>query len=61
MPRNGCDYDLVPAQREMTVHDLFTHSGGLSYGFDQQSALDELYRKELWQRTEKNADAPWKR
>ncbi len=55
VPRNGCDYDLVPAQREMTVHDLFTHSGGLSYGFDQQSALDDLYRKELWQRTEKDS------
>ena len=55
VPRNGCDYDLVPAQREMTVHDLFTHSGGLSYGDDQQSALDELYRKELWQRTEKDS------
>ena len=55
VPRNGCDYDLVPAQREMTVHDLFTHSSGLSYGFDPQSALDEMYRKELWQRTEKDS------
>ena len=55
VPRNGCDYDLVPAQREMTVHDLFTHSGGLSYGSDQQSALDELYRKELWQRMERDS------
>lgn len=53
VPRNGCDYDLVPARREMTVHDLFTHSSGLSYGFDQQSALDDLYRKALWQRFEK--------
>ena len=56
VPRNGCDYDLVPAQREMTVHDLFTHSSGLSYGFDQQSALDDLYRKELYQRFEKNSN-----
>ena len=40
-------YDLVPARREMTIHDLFTHSGGLSYGDDQQSALDELYRTAL--------------
>ena len=55
VPRNGCDYDLVPAQREMCVHDLFTHSSGLSYGFDQQSALDDLYRKELWVRFEKNS------
>jgi CubicO group peptidase (beta-lactamase class C family) len=55
VPRNGCDYDLVPAQREMTVHDLFTHTSGLSYGTDPQSALDDLYRKELWQRTEKDS------
>jgi CubicO group peptidase (beta-lactamase class C family) len=38
-------YDLVPARREMTVHDLMTHSGGLSYGFDERSALDSLYRQ----------------
>jgi CubicO group peptidase (beta-lactamase class C family) len=37
-------YDLVPARREVTVHDLMTHSGGLSYGFDEHSALDRLYR-----------------
>jgi CubicO group peptidase (beta-lactamase class C family) len=53
--RNGCDYDLVPAKREITVHDLFTHSSGLSYGFDQQSALDDIYRKELFKRMEKDS------
>ena len=55
VPRNGCDYDLVPAQREMTVHDLFTHRSGLSYGEDSQSALDEIYRKETWQRLQKDS------
>jgi CubicO group peptidase (beta-lactamase class C family) len=45
VPRDGSDYDLVPARREMTVHDLLTHSGGLSYGSDEHSALDDLYRK----------------
>jgi CubicO group peptidase (beta-lactamase class C family) len=44
VPRGGADYDLVPARREMTVHDLLTHCGGLSYGFDEQSVLDQLYR-----------------
>jgi len=38
-------YDLVPARREVTVHDLLTHSGGLSYGSDEHSALDKLYRE----------------
>jgi len=37
----------VPARREMTVHDLMTHSGGLSYGSDEHSALDKLYRETL--------------
>ena len=40
-------YDLVPARREVTVHDLLTHSGGLSYGSDEHSALDKLYRETL--------------
>jgi CubicO group peptidase (beta-lactamase class C family) len=39
------NYDLVPARREVTLHDLLTHSGGLSYGSDEKSALDMLYRK----------------
>jgi CubicO group peptidase (beta-lactamase class C family) len=46
--RNGCDFELVPARREILVHDLFTHTAGLSYGFDENSALDERYRKEFW-------------
>ena len=40
-------YDLVPAHREITIHDLLTHSGGLSYGSDEHSALDKLYRETL--------------
>jgi CubicO group peptidase (beta-lactamase class C family) len=52
-PRNGCDYKLVPAHREPTIHDLLTHTAGLSYGFDENSALDALYRKELWELTDK--------
>ena len=42
--RNGCDFELVPAHREITVHDLFTHTAGFSYGFEENSALDSLYR-----------------
>jgi CubicO group peptidase (beta-lactamase class C family) len=40
-------YDLVSARREVTVHDLITHSGGLSYGSDEHSALDRLYREAI--------------
>jgi CubicO group peptidase (beta-lactamase class C family) len=46
VPRGDAgNYDLVPARREITIHDLLTHSGGLSYGFDDNSAIDVLYRK----------------
>ena len=41
--RGGADYDLVPASREITIHDLLTHSGGLSYGNEEQSPLGRLY------------------
>jgi CubicO group peptidase (beta-lactamase class C family) len=51
--RNGCDFELVPARREITVHDLLTHTAGLSYGFDENSALDERYRKEFWEPSDK--------
>jgi CubicO group peptidase (beta-lactamase class C family) len=43
--RGGHGYDLAPANREVTLHDLLTHSSGLGYGDDPHSALDELYRK----------------
>jgi CubicO group peptidase (beta-lactamase class C family) len=45
-------YDLLPARREVTIHDLLTHSGGLSYGDDQHSSLDQLYR-ELFERQDR--------
>ncbi len=32
-------------QREITVHDLFTHTSGLSYGFNEDSPVDAMYRK----------------
>ena len=47
-PRGGADFDLVPPRREITIRDLMIHTAGLSYGFDPQSTVDDLYRKELW-------------
>ena len=51
---NGGDYDLVPPEREITIHDLLTHTAGLSYGFDDHSAIDAIYRKDFWGKAEKN-------
>lgn len=36
---------LVDQDREMTVRDLLTHTSGLSYGFDQDSPVDAMYRE----------------
>jgi CubicO group peptidase (beta-lactamase class C family) len=49
LARPDGNYDLVPARREVTIHDLLTHSGGLSYGSDEHSALDMLYRETIRQ------------
>jgi CubicO group peptidase (beta-lactamase class C family) len=38
-------YDLIPAAREVTIHDLLTHTSGLCYPSDEQTPLDEIYRK----------------
>jgi len=56
-PRNGgACYDLVPPHRPVTIHDLLTHTAGLSYGFDEHSFIDDLYRKQVWHRLETDPD-----
>lgn len=42
--------------REISIHDLLTHTAGLSYGFDDNVYIDELYRRRLWSPIEKNPD-----
>ena len=32
------------AERDITIHQLLTHSAGLSYGFDRDFIIDQLYR-----------------
>ncbi len=36
---------VTDPDREITVHDLLTHTTGLSYGDDQDSEVDKLYRQ----------------
>ncbi len=45
MPRPGGDSRLVPANREITIHDLLTHTSGLTYRFMAQKPFVELYSK----------------
>jgi CubicO group peptidase (beta-lactamase class C family) len=35
----------VPAEREITIHHLLTHTSGITYGFFGKPVLSELYRK----------------
>jgi CubicO group peptidase (beta-lactamase class C family) len=35
----------VPVKRDLTIRDLMTHSGGLTYGFFGDTPVDQLYRE----------------
>ncbi len=37
--------DTVPAERDITLRDLLTHTSGLTYGFMESSMVDALYRE----------------
>jgi CubicO group peptidase (beta-lactamase class C family) len=36
----------VPAERDITVRDLLTHTAGLTYGFMESTLVDAMYRDE---------------
>ena len=38
-------FSTVPLARPVTVHDLMTHTSGLTYGFQHEHAVDALYRE----------------
>ncbi len=45
--KNG---EVVPAEGEMTMQQLLSHTAGLSYGFDPNDAVDKMYwEAKLWQ------------
>ncbi len=39
--------ELADLQRPITIHDLLTHTSGLSYGFHKDTPVDEMYRQTL--------------
>jgi CubicO group peptidase (beta-lactamase class C family) len=45
--------ELEDAHREITIRDLFTHTAGFSYGFDEKDTIDQLYRRDVWGMLEK--------
>ncbi len=42
---DATSYQTVPAEREMTIRDLLTHTSGLTYGHLFAHPLDEIYRQ----------------
>ena len=42
---DATNYQTVPADREMTIRDLLTHTSGLTYGHLPAHPLDEIYRQ----------------
>ena len=42
---DGDDVGTVPAQRQITIDDLLTHTSGLVYGFAERGPLGEMYKK----------------
>jgi CubicO group peptidase (beta-lactamase class C family) len=53
----GSGVTLVPAAREITLHDLLTHTAGLSYGFDD-NLLDRMYGEQMWAKVAADPTAP---
>jgi CubicO group peptidase (beta-lactamase class C family) len=52
----GSGVRYVDAMQPITIHHLLTHTAGLSYGFDENVYIDELYRKHIWTAAETNPD-----
>jgi CubicO group peptidase (beta-lactamase class C family) len=52
---NAQHRELIPAETAITVHHLFTHTSGFSYG-DNEEPIDELYRSAGSEKAESLAD-----
>jgi CubicO group peptidase (beta-lactamase class C family) len=52
----GADFDLVAPKREITIRDLLTHTSGLSYGFEEKSYVDDLYRTKVWAKMDEDPE-----
>lgn len=48
--------NLVPPHRPPTIKDLFLHTAGLSYGWDQDSPVENLYRQSFGSREQLSLD-----
>jgi CubicO group peptidase (beta-lactamase class C family) len=42
---SGKEVELVPLRRPVTIHDLLTHTSGLTYHFLEYGGVEEMYRE----------------
>jgi CubicO group peptidase (beta-lactamase class C family) len=49
--------ELANLEREISIWHLLTHTSGLSYGFDENDPVDEVYQKRLWSMLEREPNA----
>lgn len=54
VPRDGGGYDLVPAKRSITLHDLLTHTAGIAYGTGISSDLWKAAGIQGWYFADRN-------
>ena len=52
----GSGVTFVNTQRPISIRDLLMHTAGLSYGFDANVYIDQLYQQKVWANVEKNPD-----
>lgn len=53
-PTGGSGGRLIAPIRPPSIRDLMTHTAGLSYGFEDNVYLDDLYRSQVWQARKAN-------
>ena len=42
-------FETVDPLREITIHDLLTHTAGLAYGLSPDDAVEKIYIKQMWE------------
>jgi CubicO group peptidase (beta-lactamase class C family) len=52
----GSGVRYVAPARPISIRDLLTHTAGLSYGFDENVYIDDLYRERIYSLRETNPD-----
>lgn len=50
-------FRTTPAEREITIRDLLTHTGGLAYGIGDEHPVEKEYERVVWGRLAREPEA----